>query len=345
MTGALAFALPDALEAHEPPEARGLDRDGVRLMVAEGDRIAHATFRDLPAFLAGGDLVVVNVSATMAAAIGATRAGGSRVHVHVATRAPHAPSEDWWVVELRCEGGATPYAGGRTGDRLTLDGGAAAELVAPYANSTRLWLARIDAGGPLPAYLERHGRPIRYGYVPRRWPLASYQNVYALDPGSAEMPSAGRPFTAELITRLVARGVAVAPITLHTGVSSPERHEPPYPEHVDVPAATADLVNATHARGGRVIAVGTTVVRALESAAGDDGRVEATTGWTRLVITPERGVRAIDGIVTGWHEPEASHLDMLEAIGGPELLARSYDAALEHGYLWHEFGDSHLILR
>ncbi|MGZ6694546.1 MAG: S-adenosylmethionine:tRNA ribosyltransferase-isomerase [Solirubrobacteraceae bacterium] len=344
--GAAAFDLPAAREAHEPPEARGLARDAVRLMVAErgSGRIEHARFRDLPAYLAPGDLVVVNVSATIAAAVGATRSDGTRVHVHVATRAPHAPSDDWWVVEVRCEGGAAPFRAARAGDRLTLDGGATAELAAPYAGGTRLWLAEIHAPAPLPRWLEAHGQPIRYGYVPRRWPLARYQTVYALEPGSAEMPRAGRPFTAELITRLVAGGVGIAPVTLHTGVSSPEGHEPPYPEQFAVPARTARLVDDAHAAGGRVIAVGTTVVRALESAAARDGGVAAAEGWTRLVIGPERGVRAVDGIITGWHEPAASHLQMLEQIAGPELLARSYTAALEHGYLWHEFGDSHLIL-
>jgi S-adenosylmethionine:tRNA ribosyltransferase-isomerase len=343
---AAAFALPPALEAHEPPEARGLRRDAVRLLVAAraAGTIEHARFSDLPAFLAPGDLVVVNVSATLAAAIGATRADGTAATVHFATRAPYAPSADWWVLELRARGGASPLAGARTGERLALDGGATATLAAPYAGGTRLWLARVDADGPLPAHLERHGRPIRYGYVPRPWPLADYQTAYALEPGSAEMPSAGRPFTAELVTRLIAGGVGIVPVTLHAGVSSPEGHEPPYPEQFDVPAATARAVNEARAAGGRIVAVGTTVVRALETAASADGTVAAERGWTRLVIGPDRGVRVVDGIVTGWHEPEASHLQMLDAVAGPELLRRSYDAALAHGYLWHEFGDSHLIL-
>jgi S-adenosylmethionine:tRNA ribosyltransferase-isomerase len=158
------------------------------------------------------------------------------------------------------------------------------------------------------------------------------------------MPSAGRPFTPELITRLVAGGILVAPVTLHAGVSSPERHEAPAPERYAVPAPTARLVNAVRWWGGRVIAVGTTVVRALESAAGHDGSVLARAGWTGLVIGPERPLRVVDGLITGWHEAEASHLALLEAVAGPELLARSYAEALEHGYLWHEFGDSHLIL-
>jgi S-adenosylmethionine:tRNA ribosyltransferase-isomerase len=195
------------------------------------------------------------------------------------------------------------------------------------------------------AYLARHGEPIRYGYVTDRWPLEAYQTAYAQVPGSAEMPSAGRPFTPELITTLVARGVLLAPVTLHTGVSSPEGHEPPYPERYEVRGSTARLVNAVRAWGGRVIAVGTTVVRALETVADPEGRVCSGSGWTNLIVTPDRGVSAVDGLLTGWHEPEASHLQMLEAVAGAELLGRSYHAGLEHGYLWHEFGDSQLLLK
>jgi S-adenosylmethionine:tRNA ribosyltransferase-isomerase len=228
-------------------------------------------------------------------------------------------------------------------ERLALPAGATARILAPYAG-VRLWLARLDLPGPLELYLAEHGQPIRYGYVPRRWPLDAYQNVYAVEPGSAEMASAGRPFTAELITRLVAGGVLVAPITLHTGVSSQERHERPYPERYRVPEHTARLVNAVHGWGGRVIATGTTVVRALETVARPDGTVAAGEGWTNLVVTPERGLWTVDGLLTGFHEPEASHLDLLRAAAGDELLARSYEAALEHGYLWHEFGDSHLVV-
>jgi len=217
--------------------------------------------------------------------------------------------------------------------------------VARYAASARLLLGRFDGLGTVEDLLTYHGEPIRYGYVARPWPLSDYQTVYATTPGSAEMPSAGRPFTDRLIVSLVARGVGVAPLVLHAGVSSPERHEPPFPELYTVPAATAGLVNATRRHGGRVIAVGTTVVRALETVARPDGSVEPGAGWTSLVIDPERGVRAVDGLITGWHEPEASHLQMLEAIAGHRLLRQSYEAALAAGYLWHEFGDSHLILR
>jgi S-adenosylmethionine:tRNA ribosyltransferase-isomerase len=338
-----AFELPARLEAHEPPEANGRRRDEVRLMVAtrHDGRLVHASFADLPSFLRAGDLLVVNVSATLPASLPAVREDGTDLELHFSTPAPGRAGCDW-LVELRREG--LPFGGARPHERLELPAGGSARLLAPYAGGARLWLASTSVSGTVESYLGRHGRPIRYGYVPEEWPLDAYQNVYALEPGSAEMASAGRPFTADLVTRLVARGILVAPVTLHTGVSSPERHEPPYPERYRVSPETARLVNAVHGWGGRVVAVGTTVVRALETTARPDGAVEAGEGWTHLVVTPERGLWAVDGLLSGWHEPAASHLELLRASGGDELLERCYEEALACGYLWHEFGDSHLVL-
>ena len=343
---ALAFELPTALEAHEPPEARGLARDEVKLMAVSRElgSIAHARFRDLPEFLRPGDLLVINTSATLPAAVPARLGDGTGIELRFATAAPRLPDGRWWVVELRSGDGFVPYRGGRAGEHVTLAGNGDLELVAPYAGGDRLWLARFDPHEPLHLYLARHGHPIRYGYVPHEWPLEAYQTAFSLHPGSAEMPSAARPFTDELVGELTARGILFAPLILHTGVSSPEHHEPPYPERYEVPETTARLINAAKEWGGRIIAVGTTAVRALESVAQPDGSVEPGSGWTNLVISVDRGPWAADGLITGWHEPQASHLMMLEALAGEELLARSYDEALEHGYLWHEFGDSHLIL-
>ncbi len=342
---ALAFELPPALEAPEPPEARGLARDEVRLMVAGRSRgeIAHARFRDLPELLAPGDLLVVNISATLPAALPGRREDGAEVRVHVASRAPGLPPS-WRVIELRSVDGSRPRPG-RAGETIALPGGAKVELVARYASGARLLLARFcEAGSSIESFLDVHGAPIRYGYVEKSWPLAAYQTVFATTPGSAEMPRAARPFSAELLTRLLTRGVLMAPITLHTGVSSPEQHEQPIPEYFQVPDATARLVSATRGWGGRVIAVGTTVVRALESAAAAPGRARPKSGWTGLVVRPEQRLQLVDGLITGWHEPEASHLQLLEAVAGRPLLERCYQAALSQHYLWHEFGDSHLIL-
>ena len=356
---ALAFDLVPALEAGEPPEARGLRRDEVRLLVARrsNDAIAHTRFAALSDHLDPGDLIVINNSATLPAAVPAIRADGTAIEVRFSTRAPVRGAgatgvaaaggdsdPERFVVELRGAGGVAPLASGRVAEKIHLAGQAKLELLAPFAGRGRLWLACTEGIEDLHGYLGAHGHPIRYGHVRERWPLSAYQTVYATVPGSAEMPSAGRPFTAELLTRLIARGVLVAPITLHAGVSSPEAHEPPYPEEYEAPAPTADLVNHVRSTGHNVIAIGTTVVRALESAAAPDGTVEPRQGWTNLVISAARSVRVVDGLLTGWHEPSASHLQMLEAIGGRRLVKRSYQSALAHGYLWHEFGDSHLIL-
>ena len=339
MSAAPAFELPRRLEATEPPP----ERDRVRMLIASRAGIRHATFLDLPDLLDPGDLLVVNTSATLPAALSVDRPGGLRVHL--STPLPAPPGRSWpddryerWVVELRS--GAEPYRGGRAGERLPLPGGGRVELLAPYLGGRRLWAARLRLSEPLLAYLERFGEPIRYAHLPEARPLADFQTIFASEPGSAEMPSAGRPFSERVLSRLEDREVAVATLVLHAGVSSLERGESPYPERFRVPAVTAAAVN----RAARVIAVGTTVVRALESVADEDGTVRAAEGWTRLVIGPERGVRAVDGILTGWHDPDASHLLMLEAIGGRARVERSYAAALADGYRWHEFGDSHLLL-
>lgn len=345
----LPFELPTALEAHEPPEARGLARDEVRLLVSHLDRdtLTHARFTDFAGFLRRGDLLVVNASATIAAALPGRRSTGARVMLHLSQRLPSG----MWSVELRrpADQGTEPLLDASVGELVTLAEGAAARLVAPYGavrddGTVRLWVAWLDVRGSLETYISRTGRPIRYGYVPRPWPLADYQTIFAREPGSAEMPSAGRPFTPRVLETLARRAVRIAPIVLHTGVSSLEHHEPPYAERFRVTAASARAVNETRAAGGRVIAVGTTAVRALETVASPDGFVEPGEGWTDIVIGPERGVHAVDGLLSGFHEPRASHLAMLEAIGGREHLARAYDAALDEGYLWHEFGDVHLLL-
>ncbi|OMC13925.1 S-adenosylmethionine:tRNA ribosyltransferase-isomerase [Mycobacterium sp. SP-6446] len=331
-------------DATEPPEARGLARDAVKLLVARPGGVDHAHFRDLGEYLRPGDLLVVNDSATMPAAVDGRRAG-QPIAVHFST----VRAEKVWVVELRPAANATGHLTDvGPGQRIDLPGGAALVVESSYprpgVGDARLWTARVIIEGNVGAYLGRHGRPIRYAYVSRQWPLRYYQTVFARRPGSAEMPSAARPFSTELVTALVAAGVAIAPITLHAGVSSAEAGEPPTPELFQVPSATARLVNFTRAAGGRVIAAGTTVTRALESAADRGGAVRPVVGWTDLVLGPSRPPRVVDGLITGWHDAGASHLLLLEAVAGPELVAGAYREAVERGYLWHEFGDSALLL-
>ncbi|MBL7259924.1 S-adenosylmethionine:tRNA ribosyltransferase-isomerase [Paractinoplanes lichenicola] len=312
----VTFSLPPALEARTPAEPR----DGVRLMVSRGTSVSHHRFTELPHLLDPGDLLVVNNSGTLPAAL-QTLDG---VLVHVSTSQPDGS----WLVELR----DTDIA--RTGLRLRVPEGSLT-LLRPF--TSRLWVAAADVPGDRVSYLTRHGRAIRYSYTDRDWPIETYQNVYATVPGSAEMPSAGRPLTGAVLAALAGQGVLVAPITLHTGVASAEVDEPPYPEWFRIPPSTAGLISHVRASGGRVIAVGTTVVRALETGTGE--------GWTDLVISPDHPIRVVDGLLTGLHEPRASHLMMLTAVAGEDALRESYTEALREHYLWHEFGDVHLLLR
>ncbi|MEP6814191.1 MAG: S-adenosylmethionine:tRNA ribosyltransferase-isomerase [Marmoricola sp.] len=340
------FRAPETAFAASPPEQRGTSRDGTRLLVAGAEGITHARFRDLPDQLRAGDLMVVNDSATIAGEVDATSDIRGPVVLHAAT-----PLDDGsWVVEVRtAPDAALAVLDVEPGERLST-GSVVLTLVEAYPRTgssptglgNRLWRATVV--GDLEAHLVRAGRPITYGYLDRRYPLEAYQTVFGTRPGSAEMPSAGRPFTSPIVTELVARGVAVAPVTLHTGVSSQEVGEAPQAERFAVPEATARLVNAVRAGGGRVVAVGTTVTRALESAVADDDRVVARRGWTERVVTPAGPPRVVTGLVTGWHDPQASHLLLVEAVAGRELTQRAYDAAVSGGYLWHEFGDSALLL-
>jgi S-adenosylmethionine:tRNA ribosyltransferase-isomerase len=373
------FTLPPGLEARRTPEARGLARDQVRLVVAAPRGVQVTRFDRIAGFLAAGDLLVVNTSATLPAALDGELDGQAVVvhacpvppgHLSVAAAStgllsssarppsdpgpvaggPAASAAPDWAVELRRPDGAGPWRTASAGDRVLLPGGFALTLTAGYPDpgrrhGSRLWRARWRLGPAtdVPDLLQRHGRPITYGYLEGRPPPAAYRTVFAHEPGSVEPASAGRPFSGAVLAGLLARGVAVAPIVLHAGVSSPEAGELPLPERFRVPAATARLVNQTRAAGGRVVAVGTTATRALESAARPGG-VVAAAGWTELVLGPDRPARVVDGLITGWHEPQASHLLLLEAVAGPELVCQAYRTALAERMLWHEFGDSCLLL-
>jgi S-adenosylmethionine:tRNA ribosyltransferase-isomerase len=342
----LEIEIPPELEAKEPPEARGLRRDEVRLMVTNylSDSIRHTTFRDFPEFLNAGDVVVVNTSGTFNAAVKAQRADGTKLEVHFSTYLPGGE----WTVELRTfnDGGTVPFFEAAPGEILQLPDRASLSIISPYheGSTSRLWFARFHAQEPVDQFLEKNGFPIRYSYVPQAWPGEYYQTVYANEKQSAEMPSAGRGFTPEIITRLVAKGVQVVPITLHTGVSSQESHEPPYAEFYRVPEMTARIVNLAREAGNRVAAVGTTSIRALETVTDSGGLTHCGEGWTDLVINKRDQIKSVNCLLTGMHEPEASHLDMLEALAGRRHINISYQAALQAGYLWHEFGDLHLLM-
>lgn len=349
----IEFSLPPELEASAPPEARGLRRDQVRLMVSNysTDHVEHTRFYNFDKFLNAGDVLVINTSRTRNSALLATRADGTLLELHLSIHF----DDDLWTAEVRSmdEAGKTKHFDDiRTNEVLRLPGEATAILQEPYVSdcndntkpSETLWLARVHLPGDVDEYLMRYGFPIRYNYVKERWPLSFYQTVYATEPGSAEMPSAGRPFTPRLMKRLESKGIKIAPLILHTGVSNIDTHEPPYKEFYRVTQETAQMVNKARDSGNRIVAVGTTAIRALETVTNGDGITHAGEGWTCLVITPQRGLRAVNALLTGMHEPEASHLAMLEALAGKSHIKIAYEAALRKNYLWHEFGDLHLIL-
>jgi S-adenosylmethionine:tRNA ribosyltransferase-isomerase len=349
----IEFSLPSELEASAPPEARGLRRDEVRLMVSHysTDEVKHTRFYHLDKYLDEGDVIVINTSRTRNSALLGTRADGSVLELHLSIHF----DDDLWTVEVRSidEVGKTKHLEDVRGDEaISLPGAVSAVLQAPYISdcndntkpSETLWLARINFPLDVDDYLARYGFPIRYNYVKEKWPLSFYQTVYATEAGSAEMPSAGRPFTPKLLKRLEAKGVKIAPLILHTGVSNLETHEPPYKEFYRVTYKTAQMVNEARAAGHRLVAVGTTAIRALESVTNGEGQTHAGEGWTCLVVTPERRLRAVNALITGMHEPAATHLAMLEALAGLSHIKLAYEEALRKGYLWHEFGDLHLIL-
>jgi S-adenosylmethionine:tRNA ribosyltransferase-isomerase len=346
----LNFTLSSELEASEPPEARGLARDEVRLMVSHiaTDEVVHSRFRQIGDFLNPGDVLVINTSGTLNAALPATRSDGKQFELHLST---HLPA-NLWVVEMRAyqdnrEKTTIPFSDIQPGESFTLPAGASVTFHTPYAPGNsfrRLWVASFNLSGPLHPYLDRYGFPIRYSYVKKGWPLSYYQSVYTTEPGSAEMPSAGRAFTSELLTRLIAKGIQITPLLLHTGVASSEQKEPVYEEYYRVPEPTARLINSARLARQQIIAVGTTVVRALETVTDTSGIIHPGEGWTNIIITPKRGIHAVNGLLTGLHEPLSTHLAMLEALTGRPHLEITYREALKEGYLWHEFGDLHLIL-
>ncbi len=335
------FDRPDTLQAERPPEARGLARDEVRLLVSTPHGHHHARFVDLSRFLQQGDLLVVNRSATLAASLPAVGQIGSFI-VNLST----SYGNGIWLAEPRWSPSAPGPLPLCAGDQIAV-AGLVARLIAPHPGIERLWFMRIE--GDLCKAMALHGSPIRYGYLAQAQPLSAYQTMFSAVPGSAEMPSAARPFTRRVVNGLRARGIELAGVLLHTGVSSLEIESESIEDHTlyaepfHVPRRTARAVNQAKAEGRRVIAVGTTVVRALEST-WHGGQVQPGKGFTRIYVHPGTGSHVVDGLITGLHDPMASHLAMLYAIAGQQMIRSGYDEAVRNGYLWHEFGDSHLIV-
>lgn len=349
MTAPFSFTLPPELAAKEPPERRGIARDAVRLMVI--DRATHNTehtrFNSLGEFLRSGDLLVFNSSRTLPASLDGCEATGKPcMEVRLAQRLP----DDAWLALLLCQAGEPFACGLHSRMQINFGQGLTATVEERDLSIPRLWKLRFSKSGiELLDLLYRLGRPVRYEYVSAPWDLDYYQTVYAKEPGSAEMPSAGRAFTWKLLFDLKRRGVATTNIVLHTGLSSYmdddlDAQHPASEEEYFISEAAAATINQTHQRGGRAIAVGTTVVRALESVADERGWVHPQHGYTRLHITANHKLKCVDGLLTGMHEPEASHLDLLTAFLPAETIREAYEEAVQQRYLWHEFGDLNLII-
>ncbi len=339
----LRFDRPEELVATRPAEADGRSRDGGRLLVSRPGSHEHHAFRDLADCLQPGDLLVVNRSATLPASLPAMTLSGQPLLLNLST---HYGSNLWLTEPRFSPSEPGPLPGLAPGQSLFV-AGVPVRLVSPYPGVNRLWFVRFQTDAV--AIMARAGRPIRYGYLDDAYDLPAYQTVFAAYPGSAEMPSAAYPFTRRVLDDLSQRGVQTASIVLHTGVSSLEieaddiEQHPLYPEPYHVPDTTAAAVNSARQSGRRVIAIGTTVVRALESA-WDSRHVRPSDGFSRLYIHPGRPPQVVTGLLTGLHDPVTSHLAMLYALAGRNVIRSGYAAAVEAGYRWHEFGDSHLIL-
>jgi S-adenosylmethionine:tRNA ribosyltransferase-isomerase len=349
MLPTFSFTLPDELVATAPPERRGLARDKVRLLVTDRatGRVVHSRFDHLREFVRAGDLLVFNASRTMPASLkGVAEPGRLAVEARLAEHLPDGS----WLALLVCYGSDPFGCPIRPGVEIAFGQDLRATVCGRDQTIPRLWNIRFSATeGEFMQLLYRLGQPIRYEYVSAAWGLDAYQTVYATEPGSAEMPSAGRAFTWQMLFDLKRGGIETAFVVLHTGLSSYldddlDARNPAAEEEYDIGEAAAARINTVRERGGRVIAVGTTVVRALESASDEAGHVRPAHEYTRLRITPHHRLKAVDGLLTGLHEPHASHLDLLSALISPSMIEAAYEAAIERGYLWHEFGDLNLII-
>ena len=336
------YDLPPQLIAQTPAEAR----DAARLLVVErgGDERADRTFADLPALLRPGDCLVVNDSRVIPARVMAQTDGGGAVELLFVEPAAHGRWRSMVKPGRRCRTGTTLHVGGEGGTRLRITG------VEP--DGTRL-IERVDGGAvealmdahgvaPLPPYIARHAKP-----GPEDG--ERYQTIYARVPGSIAAPTAGLHFTAALMERLRARGIEVYALTLHVGPATfrPMKH-PVVEAHVlpseraTMPPATARAVAAAKADGRRVIAVGTTVTRTLESAAARGG-VSAMAGAADLFITPGHRFRVVDGLITNFHLPRTTLLVLVAAFAGRERVLAAYAHAVREGYRFYSYGDAMLI--
>jgi S-adenosylmethionine:tRNA ribosyltransferase-isomerase len=343
-----SFDLPDELSATKPPELRGVNRDAVKLLIINRNdgMTYHSTFNHLSDFLRSGDLLIFNSSRTLPASLKTINRGINKPsEVRLAEHLP----DDTWLVLFLFENEIQNNSLIKPGQKIEFESGLSAVVENPDSRNPRLWKIKFSAtGAELIDIFYQIGKPIRYGYISAPLPLEYYMTVFAIDPGSSEMPSAGRAFTWKMLFDLKNKNIGTSFLTLHTGLSSymdddlSSTHIVSEEEYF-IPAGTAARIRTAKAKGGRIIAVGTTVVRALESSAYLTGKVVAGHSYTNLKITGEHNLKIANGLITGFHEPEASHLDLISAFLNPSQIVKAYEEAIEKKYLWHEFGDLCLI--
>ncbi|HTU63604.1 MAG TPA: S-adenosylmethionine:tRNA ribosyltransferase-isomerase [Polyangiales bacterium] len=316
-------------------------------------RLAGRTMRDLPELLRGGDLLIVNDAATLPASLPARTASGASIELRLL--GPEASGQFSAVVfgagdyRIRTEDRPAPPPL-QIGEQLQVGPQLTASVIARSQVSQRLVDIRFDLqGAELWRALYAWGKPVQYAYRIEPLPLWSVQTAYATRPWASEMPSAGKPISIEILLALAARNVQVATLTHAAGLSAtgdPELDRAlPLPERYELPPATVQAIADTRAAGGRIIAVGTSVVRALEAAyQRGQGSLAAGTDIASLRITPQHKLQVVDGLLTGIHAPEESHFELLGAFMPSALLEQSHLHARAHAYREHELGDECLIL-
>ena len=331
------YALPPDLIAQAPAD----ERTSSRLLHVAGDAFADLHFRDLPELIAPGDLLVLNDTRVIRARLIGRKPTGGRVEALIERIVDR--NEAW----LQIKASHMP----KIGSSIDFAGRATATVV---ARDERLFRLRFDIDEPLLEWLERHGEVPLPPYITRQIgddDARRYQTVYARYAGAVAAPTAGLHFDTSMLAALARRGVGTAFVTLHVGAGtfSPveskdlSQHRM-HAERFDVPATTAQAIAITRARGGRILAVGTTTLRALESAA-DAGGVQPLTGETRLFITPGFRFRVVDRLLTNFHLPKSTLLMLVSAFAGMETVRRAYRHAVAKRYRFFSYGDAMLIDR
>lgn len=345
---AIRFNLTDEQNIKKPHELRGINRDHVKLFVIDrkNARTYHSAFNHLSDFLRRGDLLIFNSGRTLPASL---KTVNYKAQQNLEVRlAEHLPDDSWLVLFLY-QNKTHFHSNLKPGLKIKFESGLSASIIERNIHNPRLWKIKFSVTGQeLINIFNQIGKPIHYGYISAPLPLEYFLTVFSKDPLTSQMPNAGRAFTWKMIFDLKNKGIDTAFLTIHTGLSSyldnSKAGHLMTEEEYFISASTADKIEAAKISNGRIVAVGTSVVRAIESSALQSGKVIPGHAYTSLRITEEYKLKIADGLITGFHEPEASHLDLISAFLSPAVIKKTYEEAIEKKYLWHEFGDLCLIL-